>query len=102
MRKERERNNKQVQWVKKKIGFITTVRNRCEDDERRKREEQRKRKMECAYLKKKADELKEEHKKQREWTLATLNTRKAEDGKNIRTLSKQNELEKELNRQKEE
>ena len=44
--------------------------------------------------------MREEHRKQREWTLTTLNTRKAEEGKYIRTMSKQNDLECELNKQK--
>lgn len=62
LRKEKEKNQKETEWAKQKIEFITTIRNRCDEDDKRKKQEKHKRDLENAYLKKKADEFKETHK----------------------------------------
>lgn len=102
LRKEKDKNLKETQWARSKIDFITTIRNRCDDDDRRKREEKQRKDLEGAYLKRKADEYRETSRNTREWTFSTLSSRKAEEGKTVRELSRVNDSECQLFKQREE
>lgn len=78
------------------------MRNRCEEDEKRKKEERHKRDLENAYLRKKADEFRENQRNTREFTQKVLSSQKVSDGRSIRSLTRINEEECRLFREREE